>query len=243
MIKRFYDFKSTIQAETPNLRSVNSSELKRGIWNWHQLLPGKYNSAITPREEQESPTDLADHPFNAEYLRRLKSGDRATGLHFESYFKLRLRLKLRCRGLQEADINDIIQDTLLQVLKAVQNDEIRQPAAFGAFVSAICDYKLREKRRRNRFDLDVSELEIRDPGDSLETLLVREEGRRQAKIILNTLLCARDRNLIRAKIFDQLSTEEMCKQFGVSSPSNLRLLLHRARKKFKKACEERGLKS
>ena len=188
------------------------------------------------------PHNTAAHPFNAEYLRRLKSGDKATGLHFESYFKSRLRLKLRCRGLQEADINDIIQETLLQALRAVQNDEIRLPAAFGGFVSAVCDYRLREKRRRDRFDLDVSELEIPDPGDNIETLLVRKERSQQVEIILNTLLCARDRNLIRAKIFDQLSTEEMCKQFGVSSPSNLRLLLHRARKKFAKACEERGLK-
>jgi RNA polymerase sigma factor (sigma-70 family) len=206
-----------------------------------EQLSGGPDVYSAPKEKDK----VFENPFNAEYLLCLKSGDPEIGNHFHSYFSPMLRTKLRGRRLQESDMHNMIQETFVRVLKAVANDEIHSPGAFGGYVSRVCDFVLcdfwtKNKPREDRFYVDVNEIDIPDLAPGIETVILRKERREQVAMILSDLR-PKDRNLLRARLFDELGPEEMCARFGAYSADHLRLMLHRARKKFAKACEKRGL--
>lgn len=169
--------------------------------------------------------------FNAEYLRGLKNSEQETANHFDSYFRPRCRAMLMARGLQICDVQDAIQETFTRVLTAVSKDDIRCPEAFAGYVFQVCHNIACGIRQGFKSPyVNIDDFDIPDPSDDHCVRLIRAE--RQA-IVVKILddLTAKDRNLLRAKLFDELSTEEMCARFGVSR-GNLRLLLHRARKNF-----------
>ncbi|HWZ44425.1 MAG TPA: sigma-70 family RNA polymerase sigma factor [Candidatus Saccharimonadales bacterium] len=183
---------------------------------------------------------VPENPFNAEYLQRLKNHDAEIETHFDAYFRPRLRAKLRSRRLREPDIQDLVHETLGRVLKAVQNDEILCPAAFGGYVNKVCCNITLDFWKDSKIFEDIDEHDVPDPDPGVETLFFRREKQQLVAEILKDLR-PKDRNLLRAKFFDHLDTEEMCARFGASSPDHLRLLLHRARKRFARACKKRGL--
>jgi RNA polymerase sigma factor (sigma-70 family) len=208
-----------------------------------QLLPDVPDVYFAPKYKENE--KMVENPFSAEYLRRLKNRDPEIADHFYAYFSPRLRVKLRGRRLQESDVHDIVQETFTRTLNAVDNGEIHSPMAFGGYVSRVCDFILyafweKNRPRENRFYVDVDEIDILDPAPGIEKIMLRNERRAQVAIILNDL-SPKDRNLLRAKVFDDLSHEEMCARFGTSSPGRLRVMQCRARKKFAKACKKRGL--
>jgi RNA polymerase sigma factor (sigma-70 family) len=184
------------------------------------------------------------NPFDAEYLRRLKNREEETSEHFYSHFKPRLQVKLRARWLREADVQEIVQETLVRVLRCVYDDIVRTPEAFGGFVSGVCDNVLKDFFKgclsRERFSVDIDEIDLSDPTPGIEADILRRERQELAKSILADL-SPKDRNLLRAKLFDELGNDEMCARFGASSPGTLRVMLCRARDRFAKACRKRGL--
>lgn len=191
---------------------------------------------VAPYKEVLPKSDI----FNAEYLQRLRDHDPIIEAHFCSYFRPRLKLKLGGRGLQPSDVLDIIQDTFVRALKAVRDNAIEAPNAFGGYVSSICEFVLFEKYRdRSRWHVDVDSINILDEEENLERRVYVKQRRKQAEKILGDLRL-NDRNLLRAKLFDELDNEEICASFGIT-PENLRVRLHRATKRFAKACRKRGL--
>lgn len=184
------------------------------------------------------------NPFDNEYLRGLRNRDVKTEEHFCAYFKARLRTKLLAHRLKEADIQEIMQETFGRVLESVYNNNVRTPGAFGGFVSGVCDNVLKDFlngcKFRERFCVDIDGIDAPDPTPGTEDGILRRERQELVKSILDDL-SPKDRELLRAKIFEELSQDEMCRRFGLSSPERLRVMLHRARSRFAKACRERGL--
>jgi RNA polymerase sigma factor (sigma-70 family) len=226
------------ETESPVSRTGGHWPLKRAT----RIPAGKRNGVESARILYLAPKmQVVENPFNPDYLRRLKDRDKEVTDHFDSYFRPRLRLKLHGHGLRH-DVDDLIQDTLIRVLKAADNEEIHTPAAFGGYVSRVCDFVyydwLSHHKKVYTLCVDVDELDIPDPAPGHDTLLLRRERQKQVAVILKSLR-PKDRNLLRAKLFDELSPEEMCKRFGVSS-DNLRVLLHRARKKFADAWKKKN---
>ncbi|HEV2964886.1 MAG TPA: sigma-70 family RNA polymerase sigma factor [Candidatus Angelobacter sp.] len=191
---------------------------------------------VTPNREV---LPRSEHIFDSEYLQRLREHDPSIEDHFYSYFRPRLKLKLGGRRLQDSDVRDIIQDTFARTLKAVRDNTIKSPNAFGGYVSSVCDFVLYEKyRERSRWHLDVDAIDIPDEGENLEKRMYQKERRKQAEMVLGDLRI-KDRNVLRAKLFDELDNEEICSLLGISL-ENLRVTLHRATKRFAKACRKRG---
>jgi RNA polymerase sigma factor (sigma-70 family) len=190
-------------------------------------------------EARLAPTGRGEEiPFNDEYVRRLREGDPEVENHFDRCFRQRLRMKLSHHRLQESDKQDVIQETLLQVMRAVQNDAIRSPESFGGFVFGVCSNVLAGYWPIKEVELE--DIDIADPAEDSEKLLLCREREKLVESVLSELK-PKDRNLLRAKLFEQLSAEEMIARFGASSSGHLRLLLHRARKQFEKACKKKGV--
>jgi RNA polymerase sigma factor (sigma-70 family) len=204
-------------------------------------LKGIGLAEIHPAAKERTP----ENPFNAEYLQRLKSRDPEIENHFVSYFRKRLEYKVRRNQwrVQDADVGDVIHETFACVLQAVDRDAVRCPMAFGGYVNSVCEHVMCDlgKHRSSRHYVDIDEIDLPDPALDLETLLLAEERRELTRKVLDGL-GARDRNLLRAKLFEELGTEEMCLRFGAGSADHLRILLFRARKKFAAAYKKMRLK-
>jgi RNA polymerase sigma-70 factor (ECF subfamily) len=178
--------------------------------------------------------------FDKAYVERLREGDPPTEHHFVAYFEQLLRIKLRARMLPSDKVEDLRQETFIRVIAAVRREGgVRQPERFGAFVNSICNNVLLEHYRSSAKSqpMEDSHMEIPDKILDLEGMLVTKQASQQVRKILDGMP-RRDRDLLRAIFLEEKEKDVVCKEFGVDR-DYLRVLLHRAKDKFK-ALYEKG---
>lgn len=177
--------------------------------------------------------------FDKAYVERLRDGDPTTEHHFVSYFEQLLRIKLRARMLTSDRVEDLRQETFIRVIAALRREGgVRQPERFGAFVNSICNNVLLEYYRssgRNQ-QMDDSHLETTDKVLDLEGMLVTKQSAERVRQILEEMP-PRDRELLRAIFLDEKDKDAICRDFGVER-DYLRVLVHRAKDKFKALYEK-----
>lgn len=174
------------------------------------------------------------HEFDAAYLNRLREGHADTERHFASYFGQLLLIKLRARGRPWHLAQDICQETFARVLKAVRSPEgIQKPERLGAFVNSVCNNVLLEHLRaetRHRTP-DEPDQPIQDGAPDPQDQLITKERKEAVRQVIEDLP-PRDRDLLRALFLEEQDKSEVCARFGVE-PGYLRVLLHRAKARFK----------
>lgn len=168
--------------------------------------------------------------FDDLYVRRLKEHDRETEDHFFKYLSSLLVAKLWRRLSDFHDIEDIIQETFKRALTRL--DDLSDSRKLGAFVLGISNHVLLEwYRKESRTEpLDEGHETIPGPSD-LEAELLSRETTTQVRRALGDMN-ARDSDILRAIFLDEEDKDEICLRFGVDR-DYLRVLLHRAKKKFK----------
>lgn len=168
-------------------------------------------------------------------MQRLAEGDSATGEHFAAYFSNVLVLKLRVRLRSAELIEDITQETLLRVLSLLRRPGgIKRPERFGAFVSGVCENVTRELRRIDEHDESWEENSLNEPADpamDLDAGLTSAEAKAVVRRVFADL-AEKERRLLQAVYLDEIPKDEACHRFE-TNPSNLRVLLCRARKQFR----------
>jgi len=177
--------------------------------------------------------------FDKVYVDKLRNGDAATEHHFFVYFEKLLHIKLRSRTISPDKVEDLKQDTFIRVIAAVRKEGgVRQPERFGAFVNSICNNVLLEYYRtlgRNQ-QLDDTHYEIPDKVLDLEGMMVSKQCSEQVRKILAEMP-RRDRELLRALFLEEKDKDTVCRDIGVDR-DYLRVLLHRAKDKFKAVYEK-----
>ncbi len=177
--------------------------------------------------------------FDKAYVESLRNGDPATEHHFFLYFEKLLNIKLRSRTISSDKIEDLKQETFIRVIAAVRKEgAVRQPERFGAFVNSICNNVLLEYYRtlgKNQ-QIDETHQEIPDQILDLEGMMVSKQFSEHVRKILSALP-ARDRDLLRAVFFEEKDKDSVCREMGVDR-NYLRVLLHRAKGKFKAVYEK-----
>lgn len=179
--------------------------------------------------------------FDKVYVEKLRNGDPATEHHFFVYFEKLLRIKLRARAISSDKVEDIKQDTFIRVIAAVRKEGgVRQPERFGAFVNSICNNVLLEYYRTlgKSQQMDETHQEIPDLVLDLEGMMVSKQASERVRKILSGLP-ARDRDLLRAVFLEEKDKDTVCRDIGVDR-DYLRVLLHRAKDKFKAVYEKEG---
>ena len=178
--------------------------------------------------------------FDKAYVERLRNGDPATEHHFFVYFEKLLNIKLRSRAISPDRIEDLKQETFVRVIAAVRKEGVvRQPERFGAFVNSICNNVLLEYYRslgKNQ-QMEETNQEIPDEVLDLEGMMVSKQSSERVRKILSALP-ARDRDLLRAVFLEEREKDAVCRKFGVDR-NYLRVLLHRAKDKFKAVHEKK----
>ncbi|MGB9458082.1 MAG: sigma-70 family RNA polymerase sigma factor [Bryobacteraceae bacterium] len=171
--------------------------------------------------------------FDAAYVDRLTRGDPDTELHFSSYFGRLLAAKLRVRRIAPQMAEDVRQETFLRVLRTLRQGEgVTQPAAFGAFVSAVCNNVLLETINKEARHPAIPE-NAPEPADEridLDASLITEQRKRAVARILDSLP-AKDREVLRLVFLEEADRQEVSRRLGVSA-EYLRVLLHRAKSRF-----------
>jgi RNA polymerase sigma factor (sigma-70 family) len=138
-------------------------------------------------------------------------------------------------------IDDIRQETLMRVLETLrQKQGVVHPERFGAFVNAVCNNVMMELgRAETRHDpLNGDQKEPPDCRIDLDAPLIDAEIKRHIERVLNELP-ASDRCLLRAVYLDEVDRSEVCRLHGVDG-DYLRVLLHRAKTRFRKVCRQNG---
>lgn len=176
------------------------------------------------------------YTFDASYVQRLAEGDPATEAHFSAYFRNFIALKLRARRLPATLAEDIQQETMLRVLKALRRGPgVAQPERFGAFVNSVCNNVLLEflnKESRQPSALENATEPVDDRID-IDASLVTQERKKIVAEVLDGL-ASKDREILRMVFFDEVQRDEVCRRLGVRG-EYLRVLLHRAKEKFAQA--------
>ena len=167
--------------------------------------------------------------FDDDYVRRLRAGDRETSAHFHAYFRDLLLIKLRRKVPSEEAIDDVRQEVFARVLAKLP--DLQDGRKLGAFVNSVCNHVVMEwYRKSSRDTVDSDEFDVADP-TNIEETLVNEETVARVRRILNRMP-ARDADILRAIFIDEGDKEEVCRRFGVDR-AYLRVLLHRAKEKFR----------
>jgi len=178
--------------------------------------------------------------FSNMYVERLREGDPSTEQHFVAYFEQLLRIKLRSRRIPPDKVEDLRQETFIRVIAAVRKDRgVRQPERFGAFVNSICNNVLLEYYRSSAKSqpMEDAHMDIPDKILDLEGMLVTKQSAEQVRRILDAMP-KRDRALLRAIFLEEKEKDMVCRELGVDR-EYLRVLVHRAKDKFK-ALYEKG---
>jgi RNA polymerase sigma-70 factor (ECF subfamily) len=169
-------------------------------------------------------------PFDDDYVRRLREGDRETAEHFESYFRELLLIKLRRKVDSRQAIEDVRQEVFARVFAKLS--ELQDPRKLGSFVNSICNLVLMEwYRMESRSDSFAIPEVDQVTQSNIEDELVTAESKARVRRVLDRMP-ARDANILKALFLDEGTKDEVCKRFGVDR-KYLRVLLHRAKEKFR----------
>jgi RNA polymerase sigma-70 factor (ECF subfamily) len=194
------------------------------------------------------PSKVAELPefveFDGDYLRRLKQGDPETQRHFGEYFGFLLQVKLANGVRSQQMLLEVRQETLLRVLEAVRGDRIDQPGGLGAYVCSTANHVLWEYRRaENRSRREHGEVESDPIDERMETeqVLISQERKRLVEKVLAELP-RKDREVLRLVLLEERDKAEVCRKLRVT-PDYLRVVLHRARERFRERLDGRRPKA
>jgi RNA polymerase sigma-70 factor (ECF subfamily) len=148
----------------------------------------------------------------------------------------RLRLKLRYKVLYHlghdcADVDDLVQESLVRFLRAEQNQLIRNPDELGAFLNGVCRNVILEYRRRLRReppidpDVPIADAGVRPAAEIFEMRDAIDNGLQE--------LAERDRAILRALYLEGRDKEDICKEWGMSD-AQFRVVLFRAKERFRR---------
>src|ERR1700682_297303 len=174
--------------------------------------------------------------FNESYIARLAAHDAEVEKHFITYFSKLMALKLRSRVRSPQVTEDVCQETFLRVLQVLRKDGgLHHPERLGAFVNKICNNVLYERFREEGRDSPMPEVPP-DPVDTtidLDSDMVTQERKEIVERVLAEL-SEKDRELLRKVLLEERDKDEVCREMKVTG-EYLRVLLHRARLRFKEA--------
>ncbi|MGZ5473264.1 MAG: RNA polymerase sigma factor [Thermoanaerobaculia bacterium] len=167
--------------------------------------------------------------FGDDYVRRLREGDRETEAHFHAYFRELLLLKLRRRLRTLEAIDEVRQEVFTRCIAHLE--QLNDARKLGAFVNSICNRVLMEYyRAEGRTESLEEQSDIADTS-SMDAAFDSARNTARVRRVLETLP-QRDAEILRAVFLEEAEKEEICRRFGIER-DYLRVLVHRAKEKFK----------
>ena len=185
------------------------------------------------------PQRMSQETFDQPYIDALVGGRPEVQAHFTEYFGELLYLKVR--SVRSAQLReDIVQDTFLRAIAFLKRGHLDHPERLGAFMSRVCENTKKEHFRKLARDMAMVEGQEDPPDESAgsEERLVTDERKRHVRKVLEGMP-EKDRKLLQALFIEDRDKDEVCREFKVDR-NYLRVLLHRAKAKFRESLERGG---
>jgi RNA polymerase sigma-70 factor, ECF subfamily len=185
----------------------------------------------------ETDTRTKRFEFDENYLRALEGRDEAAENQLITSLGPRIRTVLRSHLRSWDRTLDAYQETFLRVFTYLRSGKtLDSPSSLPGFVLAVSRNvafeHLRSYGRQDQFPEEMPDPADAAPGP--EDKVVTEERKQIVRRMLGELN-QRDRDLL-CKLLEDEDPAKLCRDFGVDR-GYLRVLLHRARVRFKKALE------
>ena len=181
--------------------------------------------------------DSVRQPSEDESERTVENLDR--GALWNRFHSRLLILGMRRLG-SRADAEDMAQDALQRVTKALDENRLREPGALPAFVYQtalhVCQQSLRKRYRERRALEGYARSSPEETGPPPWTDLIAEERRRVVRLALQTL-ASDDRDLLEQLYARDAEFDELAARLGISTGA-LRVRKHRALKRLSAALGE-----
>jgi RNA polymerase sigma-70 factor, ECF subfamily len=162
-----------------------------------------------------------------ELVARIEAGERdAETRLFERYGAQVYYLALSRTGSPQ-DAEDLRSETLLRVLSAIRNRQVRAPGALARFILRTLDNVALEAVRRESQARRLAA----DPRANAEQHFLDDRVKDAVEWTLARLK-PRDRDFLRMYYYDELSKEEIARKIGIAE-ERVRLLKSRALKSFR----------
>jgi RNA polymerase sigma-70 factor (ECF subfamily) len=177
---------------------------------------------------------MARTPFDENYVQALAARDEDAENYLVAYFSRPVQSKLRARLRSPELIQDAYQETFLRVLGYFRSGKtLDNPASLPGFVHTVChNIALELLRGHTRHDQMPEHIaEPVDSGLNPEDQMVTEERKRLVRQLLKEMP-DKDRELLRRVFLEEEDKDSVCAEFRVGR-DYLRVLLHRARVRFK----------
>ncbi len=186
------------------------------------------------------PKRMSPETFDQSYIDALVAGRPDIQAHFTEYFGDLLYLKVRSRVRSAQLREDIIQDTFLRAITFLKRGQLDHPERLGAFICRVCENTAKEHFRKLARDIALPEGhdDPRDESADSEERLVTDERKRHVRKILEGMP-EKDCRLLQAVFIEDRDKDEVCREFKVDR-NYLRVLLHRAKAKFRESLERGG---
>jgi RNA polymerase sigma-70 factor, ECF subfamily len=177
--------------------------------------------------------------FDDDYLRALQNRDPETENHLIASFSKAIQAKLQTRLRWPELVQDARQETFLRVLTYFRSGKtLENPASLPGFVHAVChNVALELLRSHTRHDqIAENAPEPFDTSADPEDQVVTAERKQVVRKLIGDLP-TKDRELLRRVLLNEEDKDAVSKELGVDR-NYLRVLLYRARRKFKAALLE-----
>jgi RNA polymerase sigma-70 factor (ECF subfamily) len=182
------------------------------------------------------------YSFTSQYVQKLTDGDPDVERHFVEYFSSLLFAKLRFHLRSGQEVQELRQEVFLRVLRALRQGEgLQKPERLGAYVNSVCNNVLLEYfRQRSRVvQFDEHTPEPTDLKTDPERELVTVENQNRVRSLVAEL-APKDRRILKALYLEEREKDSVCREFGVSR-GYLRVLLHRAKERFRQLTNARQM--
>lgn len=179
-----------------------------------------------------------------ELSRRIREGDVSAESELVRQFEPGLRVILRRRtGGDHALLQDLVQETLIIILRRLRGPGIADPqklAAFAAQTARNLAIASLRKSERQRTDLDGHATERRpDPDEGVDARAADAEAALAVRALLRELPQPRDRLMLKRFYLDDDDKALICAEMRISEAA-FNQALSRARRRFRQILEERG---
>jgi len=187
---------------------------------------------------------------DARFLRRLKERDRVAWAELADAYLSQLLRAARGMGFTIEDSQDLAQSAFAALIEGIGRFEGRshiRTFLFGIFYNKVSEH-LREKQRaeendpidevmESKFDLQGK---WRQPPLDIEKKIFSREARQMVEKCLETVPRAQ-RIALYLRAVSEMDTTEICNKMQIT-PTNLGVLLFRARNYLRECLERMGLK-
>lgn len=175
------------------------------------------------------------------FVAALAAGHPAAERRFFTHYAEILRAigRSRHRGLPLATIADAVQETLTRVMGLVRGGKVHEPDRFGALVVGVFHRVVLELLHAAGRERPAEEARLeRAAPDNPEQTAASREALRMSRDVL-AALPARDGEILELVLVLEADKDEVCRKFGLTR-GHLRVLLHRAKERFRALYEQRN---